>query len=138
MWLISETQLREDEKKKKLLDVYYDILKSKSKDLDSSSTPDRQKKLSDFIKSESKSLQDASKLGTFASVLKKAADCTLKAQKIISAAAQPCLPASIACAGVILVLSVSSRLMLYALDADSHIALYSSRQPAGRSLQRPG
>ena len=67
-------------------------------------------------------------------MLKKAADCILKAEKVISAAAQPCLPASIACAGVMLVLSVSSLLLLYASDSDAQIALYSSWQSAGHSL----
>jgi hypothetical protein len=112
MWKIAEAQLRQDEKMNELLDAYYEILKSKLKDLDSLSTPERQKQISAFIESEAESFQDASKLGTFASVLEKAAKCILKAENIISAAAQPCLPASIACAGVMLVLSVSSSLLL--------------------------
>lgn len=130
MWKIAETQLRQDKKKNELLDAYYNILKSKVKDLDSSSTPKMLKNISIFIESESKRVQDT----TFSSILKKAADCILKAEKVISAAAQPCLPASIACAGVMLVLSVSSLLLLYALDADAQIALYSSWESAGQSL----
>ena len=120
----------------KLLDAYDEILKSKLKNLDSFSTPERQKQISAFIESKSESFQDASKLDTFASVLKKAANCILKAEKAISAAAQPCLPASIVCAGVMLVLSVSLWL-LHAPDTDAQIALCSSRQSAGRSLQKP-
>lgn len=133
MWRIAETQLRQDKKKNELLDAYYNILKSKVKDLDSSSTPKMLKQISAFIESESKRVQDTSKLGTFSSILKKAADCILKAEKVISAAAQPCLPASIACAGVMLVLSVSSLLLLYALDADAQIALYSIWESARHS-----
>ncbi|RDL30832.1 Uncharacterized protein BP5553_10177 [Venustampulla echinocandica] len=106
MWKIAEAQLRRDQKKNKLLDAYYDILKSKLKDLDSSNTSEKQKQISAFIESQSKTIQDANKLGKFTSVLKKAADYILKAEKVISTAAQPCLPASIACAGVMLVLSL--------------------------------
>ena len=124
MWEIAETQLRQDKKKNELLDAYYEILESKLEGLDRSSTPQKLKQISSFIESESKRFQDTSKLGTFSSVLKKAVDCILRAEKIISAAAQPCLPASIACAGVMLVLSVSSLLRLYAPDANAQIALY--------------
>ena len=120
MWMIAEAQLRQDKKKNDLLDRYYDILKSKLKeDLKPAGTPERRKQISAFIVSESKHSNDTSESGEFASVFKKAADCILKAEKIISAAAQPCLPASIACAGVILVLSVSSSLQLHTLDADT-------------------
>jgi hypothetical protein len=139
MWKIAEAQLRRDKKNKKLLDAYYHILKSKlGEDLEPAGTPERQKQISAFIVSESKSFHDTSKLHKFAHVLKKAADFILKAEKIISAAAQPCLPASIACAGVMLVLSVSFSLRRHTPAADAQIALCSSRQPAGRSLQRPG
>lgn len=137
MWKIAEAELRQDLKMNELLDAYYDILKSKLNDFDSSNTSERQKQISAFIESESKNFQDASKLGPFASVLKKGAGCILKAEKVISAAAQPCLPASVACAGVMLVLSVSPLLRLSTPGADAQIALYSSRQPAGCSLRRP-
>jgi hypothetical protein len=139
MWKIAEDQLRQDEKQTELLDAYYDILKSKlKKDLNPAGPPERQKQISAFIVSESKGFHDTSKLGKFASVLKKGADCILKAEAVISAASQPCLPASVACAGVMLVLSVSSSLPLHTPDANAQIALRSSRQSAGRSLQRPG
>jgi hypothetical protein len=134
MWSIAETQLRQDQEKNKLLDAYYDILKSKLKDLDSSDTFERQKQISAFIESESNTFQDTRRLGKSASVLKKAADCIVKAEKVISAATQPFLPASVVCAGVMLVLSVSSLLLLYALDADAQIALYSSWESAGHSI----
>ncbi|OCK76743.1 hypothetical protein K432DRAFT_305689, partial [Lepidopterella palustris CBS 459.81] len=114
MWKIAEAQLRRDEKKGKLLDAYYDILKSKLKeDLEPAGTRERQKQIYDFITSEFNSFHGTSQSGTFSSVLrkaascvKKAADCVLKAENVISAAAQPCLPASIACAGVMLVVSL--------------------------------
>jgi hypothetical protein len=139
MWKIAEDQLRQDEKQTELLDAYYDILKSKlKKDLNPAGPPERQKQISAFIVSESKGFHDTSKLGKFASVLKKGADCILKAEAVISAASQPCLPASVACAGVMLVLSVSSSLPLHTPDANAQIALCSSQQSAGRSLQRPG
>jgi hypothetical protein len=139
MWKIAEAQMRQDEKKKKLLDAYYNILRIKLReDLEPAGTPERQKQISAFIVSESKSFHDTRKLCKFANVLKKAADYILKAEKVISAAAQPCLPASIACAGVMLVLSVSFSMRLHMPDADAQIALCSSRQSAGRSLQRPG
>jgi hypothetical protein len=138
MWKIAEAQLRRDKKKKKLLDAYYDILKFKLReDLEPAGTPERQKQISAFIVSESKSFHDTSKLGRFANVLKKAADCILKAEKVISTAALPCLPASIACAGVMLVLSVRFSLRLHTPNSDTQIALCSSQQSAGRSLQRP-
>jgi hypothetical protein len=98
---------------------YYGILKSKlKKDLEPAGTRERQIQISAFIMSESNSFYDTSKLGIFGSVLKKAADCVLKAEMIISAATQSCLPASIACMDVMLVLSISSLLRLYMLDAD--------------------
>jgi hypothetical protein len=115
MWKIAEVELRRDRTKKKLLDAYYDILKSKLKeDLEPAGTPERQKQLSVFILSESKSFRDPDKSAKFASVLMKAANCILKAEKVFSAASQPFLPASIACAGVMLILSVSSSLTTYA------------------------
>jgi len=139
MWKIAEAQLRLDKKQRELVDAYYDILKSKlKKDLNPAGTPERQKQISAFIMSESKGFHNTSKLGKFASVLKKGADCILKAEAVISAASQPCLPASVACAGVMLVLSVTSSLRLHTPDADAQIALCSSRQSEGRSLQRPG
>lgn len=113
MWKSAEAELRQDKKMNKLIDAYYEIMDAKLKNLNSVSTPERQKQISDFIESESQTLQDANKSGTFASVLKKAATYILKAEKIISSAAEPCLPASIACAGVMLVLSVSSPLLLW-------------------------
>ena len=135
MWKIAEAQLRRDDKKKQLLDAYDTILKSKlEKGLEPAGTRERRKQISAFIESESKRYQDTSKLGTFSSVLKKAADCILKAEKVISTAAQPCLPASIACAGVMLILSASSSLRLYTPDADVQIALCSSQRAAGCSL----
>ncbi|CZR53464.1 uncharacterized protein PAC_03342 [Phialocephala subalpina] len=110
MWKIAEAQLRLDKKQTELLDAYYDILKSKlKKDLNPAGTLERQKQISAFIVSESKGFRDTSKLGKFASVLKKGADCILKAEAVISAASQPCLPASVACAGVMLVLSLCTQ-----------------------------
>lgn len=135
MWKIAEAQLRRDEEKKQLLDAYYEILKSKLKnDLEPSGTRGRQKQISAFIISESNSFHGTNKLGTFGTVLKKAADCVLKVEKVISTAAQPCLPASIACAGMMLVLSVNSSLRLYTPDVDVQIALCSSQRAAGCSL----
>jgi len=138
MWKIAEAQLRLDKDQAKLLDAYYDILKSKlKKDLNPAGSPERQKQISAFIESQYEGFHDTSKLGNFASVLKKGADCILKAQSVISAASQPCLPASVVCAGVMLVLSVGSSLPPHTPDADAQIALHPSRQSAGRSLQRP-
>lgn len=120
MWTIAEVRLRQDKQKNKLLDRYYDILKSKLKeDLEPAGTLERRKQITAFIESESKHFHDTSKSGEFASVFKKAADCILKAEKVISAAVQPCLPASIACAGMMLVLSVSSSLQLHTTDANT-------------------
>ncbi|KAH9208496.1 hypothetical protein DL95DRAFT_479856 [Leptodontidium sp. 2 PMI_412] len=68
MWKIAEDQLRQDKKENELLDAYYDILKSKLNDFDSSNTSERQKQISAFIESESKIFEDASKLGPFANV----------------------------------------------------------------------
>lgn len=116
MWKNAEAQLRRDEKKGRLLDAYYDILKFKLKDLKPAGTTERQKQISTFIVSEYGSFDDTKKLGGFAEILKSAANRILKAERVISAAAQPCLPASIACAGVMLVLSVSSSLRPYILQ----------------------
>ena len=128
MWMIAEAQLRQDKKMNNLLDRYYDILKSKLKeDLKPAGTLERRNQISAFILSESNHFHDTSKSGEFAGVFKKAADCILNAEKVISAATQPCLPASIACAGVMLVLSVSSSLQLHTPDADTQIALCSSQ-----------
>lgn len=107
MWTIAEAQLRRDKKANKILDAYTEILKSKLKDIDSPSILERQRQISAFIESESKKFQDTRTRGICSNVLKKASECVIKAQKVISAASQPFLPASVACAGVILVLSVS-------------------------------
>jgi hypothetical protein len=113
MWKIAEDQLRNDPKMKEILDAYYGILKWKSDvNLEPAGTPERKKQICNFIDSEHKKLPDSSALGKCSSVFKKASENVVKAKDVIAAATAPCLPASIACAGVMLILTVSWSLQL--------------------------
>jgi hypothetical protein len=106
-WKIAEVQLRQDKTKRKLLDAYYDILKSKlNGDLEPAGTPERQKQISAFIVSESKSFQNTNNSGGISQVLKQASSFIVASKDVVTAASAPCLPASIACAGMMLILSV--------------------------------
>jgi hypothetical protein len=107
-WKIAEVQLRRDEKNRKLLDAYYDILKSKlTEGLEPAGTPERRKQISTFIESESEKFQNTNSLGTIGQVLNRASNLIVASKNVVVAASAPCLPASIACAGIMLILSVS-------------------------------
>jgi hypothetical protein len=106
-WKIAEIQLRQDKKKRKLLDAYYDILKSKlNEKLEPAGTPERKRQISAFIDSESKNIQNTNHLGVMGQVLKQAFSFMVRSMDVTAASAR-CFPASIACAGMVLILSVS-------------------------------
>jgi hypothetical protein len=107
-WKIAEDKLRQDKKKRKLLDAYYEILKSKlNEDLQPAGTSARRNQLCAFIVSESKNLQDPKNSGRVSQVLKQACGFIVASKHVVTAASAPCLPASIACAGMMLICSVS-------------------------------
>lgn len=115
MWAIAERELREDPQKREKLDRYDKILEDhfKSK-LEPIGTPKRREQFREFFESEVKNLTSIdsetrlqgckNKAKRF---LKAAVDCVLATRDIIAAASAPCLPASVACAGVTFLLSVS-------------------------------
>lgn len=139
MWKIAEDQLREDQNNRKLLDAYYNILEEKSRvNLEPAGTLERKEQICTFIVSESKRLSDSSKLGRFGKVFQQASKWVTATKDVITTAAAPCLPASIACAGVMLILSVSWSLHCTCpMPMLTFPALSSSREPARLSLQWP-
>jgi hypothetical protein len=135
MWKIAEDQLREDQNKRKLLDAYYDILRSKSgAKLEPAGTPKRKEQICTFIVSESKRLPDSSKLGRFGDVFQHASKYVIAAKDVITTAAAPCLPASIACAGVMLILSVSWSLQLQMSNAYVNLSSFVFKSGASETF----
>ena len=108
MWMMAETQLRKDQAMSKILDTYYDILNSKiGAKLERVGTTNRQQQICNFIDSESNTLHSSGFRGQTKCAFDQAFKYVLAAKDIINTAAAPCLPASVACAGVMLLLSVS-------------------------------
>lgn len=113
MWAIAEEKLREDPQKREKLEKYDEILKDHFKSvLKPIGTAQRRGQFLGFLNSEIEHLSKASEtqLGRCRNkakpFLKAAIDCVIATKDIITAAATPCLPASVACAGVAVLLSV--------------------------------
>jgi len=117
MWTIAEEELRKDPQKREKLEQYDRILEdyfgSKLKPV---GTLERREQFLGFLSSEIEKLDTtdcetrlrkcSNKAKRF---FKSARGCILASKDIIAAAATPCLPASVACAGVTVLLSVSLR-----------------------------
>lgn len=116
LWTIAETELRKDPQKREKLEKYDRILENRlGSKLEPSETPERRKQVLDFldkeierlsgIDSETRLRRFKRKAGRF---FKTAVDFVVATQSIINTAASPCLPAAVACAGVTVLLSVST------------------------------
>lgn len=114
MWAIAEEKLRGDPKIREKLEKYDDILKGHFKSvLKPIGTAERRGQFLGFLNSEIehlKSNESETQLGRCRNkskrFLKAAVDCVIATKDIITAAPAPCLPASVACAGVAVLLSV--------------------------------
>lgn len=116
MWAIAEEKLRKDPRKREKLDKYNGILEAYFKTkLQPVGTPERREQFLEFLNSEIEQLNSATNSGTRLGrcsnkakrFLRNAADSIIATKGIITAATTPCLPASVACAGVTVLLSVS-------------------------------
>ncbi|KAH6716446.1 hypothetical protein BKA61DRAFT_548460, partial [Leptodontidium sp. MPI-SDFR-AT-0119] len=117
MWTIADEKLRKDPQKCKKLEEYDRILERHfDVKLEPVGTLKRREQFLDFFsleieglkKSETEELNTTrlSKCSNKAKrFFKSAADCIIASKDIITAAATPCLPASVACAGVAVLLS---------------------------------
>jgi hypothetical protein len=115
MWAIAEENLRRDPPKRKILEEYDRILEDhfKSK-LEPIGTPERRAQFLVFLNSEIEhlnSIDGETRLSRCTNkakrFLKTAVDCVIATKDIVTVAAAPCLPASVACAGTMFLLSVS-------------------------------
>lgn len=111
IWTIAEEQLRKDPQKCEKLEEYDRILERHfGFKLEPVGTLERREQFLGFFSSEIEKLNKtrlrdcSNKAKRF---FKSAVDCIIASKDIITAAATPCLPASVACAGVTVLLSVS-------------------------------
>jgi hypothetical protein len=114
MWTIAEMKLRADPQKRKKLEEYDSILEnhfgSKLKDL---GTLERRKQFLELLNSEIHILNNINSDSQLSGCSRKAkrcfksaVGCVVASKSIITTAASPCLPAAVACAGVMVLLSV--------------------------------
>lgn len=100
-------------------------MKSRLKDdLKPTGTAERREQISAFLVSEYDGIHNASKSGKLAVIFQKAANYILGLRNLISTNGQPDFPASIACAGVMLILSVRTTLRIRITDIDILKAFY--------------
>lgn len=116
MWAIAAEKLRKDPRKREKLDKYNGILEARFKTkLKPIGTLERREQFLEFLNSEIEHLNNTTKsetrLGRCSNKAKRflrtAADSIIATKSVITAATTPCLPASVACAGVTVLLSVS-------------------------------
>jgi hypothetical protein len=114
-WTIAEAELLKDPQKREKLERYNLILEKRlGSKLEPSGTPERRKQVLHFLSKEIErfnSTDSQTRLSKFkrkaGRFFKSTVDFVVATQSIISTAASPCLPASAACAGVAVLLSVS-------------------------------
>lgn len=116
MWAIAEEKLRKDPRKREKLEKYDGILEAHfGAKLKPIGTPERREQFLEFLNSEIEQLNSTTNSGTRLGrcsnkakrFLRTAVDSIIATKGIITAATTPCLPASVACAGVTVLLSVS-------------------------------
>jgi hypothetical protein len=118
MWTIAEEELRRDAQKREKLETYDHILEDYfGSKLEPIGTLERREQFLGFLSSEIEKLNKtdsetrlkprSNKAKRF---FKSAVACIIASKDIITAATTPCLPASVACAGVAVLLSVGLRL----------------------------
>lgn len=116
MWTIAEKELRTDPRTCEKLEKYDRILHNRlGSALEPIETPERRKQVLDFLDKEIErlnSLDSETRLRSFkrkaGRFFKSAVNFVAATQTIINAASSPCLPAAVACAGVTVLLSVST------------------------------
>ena len=115
LWAIAEEKLRCDPNTKATLEEYDRILQEEEKSqLEPFTKEERKLQAARYLESKVKELQeikDGTRLAGFRAKIKRflrsAADCIIEAHVVIGPATSACLPASVACAGVTLLLKVS-------------------------------
>ena len=115
LWAIAEEKLRGDPNTRTTLQEYDRILQEEEKSqLEPTTKEERKLQAARYLESKVKELQeikDGTRLaGCRAKIkrfLRSAADCIIEAHTVIGPATATCLPASVACAGVTLLLKVS-------------------------------
>jgi len=117
MWTIAEKKLRQDPQKRKKLEKYDSILADHyGLNLKDVGTLERREQFLELLNSEIPKLDNIdsdsdSRLSRCSRKAKRcfksAVGCVIASKGIITAATTPCLPAAVACAGVVVLLSVS-------------------------------
>jgi hypothetical protein len=118
LWVRAEQMLSNDQRKRKILQAYLEILESElGSELKPSGTADRQKQLCQLFDAKTQELEDKKWKVRFGDhdvevmdQLTGAFKNVLIAKDLINSAASASPPAAIACAGVTVVLTVSSHL----------------------------
>ncbi|KAH0538836.1 hypothetical protein FGG08_004612 [Glutinoglossum americanum] len=113
MWRIAEERLRQDPQKNQKLEQYDHILEQYfGSKLEPVGTMERRKQFREFLDLETKKLNDIDSDTRLSRCSKKAkrffksaVNCVVASKDIVAAAAAPCLPASVACAGAMFLLS---------------------------------
>jgi len=131
-WTIAEAELLKDSQKREKLDKYNLILEKRlGSKLEPSGTPERRKHILDFLHKAVDKLNSADSQTRLSKFKRKASrffkstiDFVVATQSTINTAASPCLPASVACAGVTVLLSVSTQTDSVGSDTECTPALY--------------
>jgi hypothetical protein len=127
MWTTAEKRLREDPQKRKKLEEYDRILEEHfGARLEPIGTPERREQFRGFLNSEIEKLNDAdsdTRLSRCSNKAKRffksAAACVIASKDIIAPATAACLPAAVACTGVVVILSVS-----FAIEYSWQVLIY--------------
>jgi hypothetical protein len=117
MWAIAEAKLRQDAQKRKKLEQYDRILADYfGAELKPAGSRERREQLLGFLGAEIDKLnqpESETRLSRCSNKAKRffqsAVRCVMASKDVITAAATPCLPAAVACAGVTVLLSVGPR-----------------------------
>jgi hypothetical protein len=115
-WALAKERLRQDTDKREIIDKF-DLILKKPENIGSAlehpGTGARRKQIDAFFKSKTKKLESAEDEDRLSQCKKSAKrffrtaiECVTATQGIINHASAPCLPASVACAGVTLLLTV--------------------------------
>jgi len=115
LWILADQQLRNDHDKREIMKKYDRILEQNlGSELKPAGTSERRKQLLKFLDLKTNQLKDAANQTRLDDCSRKAkrffrnaVDCVVATQCLINNAVAPCLPASVACAGVTFLLSVS-------------------------------
>jgi hypothetical protein len=130
LWATADKRLREDPQKRKKLEEYDRILEAHfGAKLETIGTPERREQFRGFLDSEVKKLNDANDADSDPRLrkcsnkakrfFKSAVACVIASKDIIAPATAACLPAAVACTGVVVILSVS-----FAIEYSWQVLIY--------------